>query len=184
MSRDPGAKDALVIHSASITPGRPPSATLLLDIEVHNASAKPRWASLPGQLPPVEGGAFAVETLEAVGAHPFVAARILGRGGRTAWLLAPHATIRLSGVSLTWWGPLPDDVELIIEFCDSIQIGDTPLSEWLSAAPQALTDGASVALGDAPVVGSKSTEGLEEVAIALGGARTSATAKTSVAHRA
>lgn len=173
-----------VIHSARIVPGRPPSARLTLDVEVGNLAARPRWALLPGQLPPDEGGVFAVETLRGGGRPPVVAARVLGRGGRLAVLVASRARVRLRDVEITWWGPPPDRIEVVLELADAVAVGSRPLGTWLAAAPAAMPDGADASLAGAVVLDSRTTDGLVDVPLELEGAIETAIAGVAVERRA
>jgi len=166
----------LVIHAVRIVRGRPPSARLLLDIELANLANEARWALLPGQLPPDEGGVFAVETLEAAGPPPVVLARILGRGGRLAVRLAPGARVRLHDVGLTWWGPSPERVELTVELVAAVRVGERGLEAWLEGDPGAVADGTDVTLAGALTLESRMTEGLVAVPLELDGAIERATA--------
>jgi hypothetical protein len=176
---DRGAR-AFVVHGARVIPGRPPSARLVLDVEMANAADEPRWALLPGQLPPDEGGVFAVETLEAAGPPRAIAARILGRGGRLAVRLAAGARVRLRGVGLTWWGPPPERIEVTLELAASATVDGRPLEAWLAVEAAAIADGADASLAGALTLDSRSTEGLVAVPLELGGAIETATARTEV----
>jgi hypothetical protein len=154
-----------VIHAARLVPGRPPSARLLLDVEIANDVDRPRWALLPGQLPPDEGGVFAVETLQAAGAKPVVAARILGRGGRLAVRVAPGARVRLHEAGIMWWGPPPGRIDVRLELADAVVIGGTPLDAWLAVEAIPIEDGADASLAGAMTLDSRTTDDL--VALAL-----------------
>lgn len=180
MSAARGGARVFVVHAARIVLGRPPSARLLLDIELANLASEPRWALLPGQLPPDEGGVFAVETLEVGRPHPIVMARILGRGGRLAVRLAPRARVRLRDVGLTWWGPPPERIEVTVELAAAATVDDRPLEVWLAADAAAVPDGTDASLAGVVTLDSRSTEGLAAVPLKLAGPIETATGGVQV----
>jgi hypothetical protein len=149
---------------------------MALDVEVENRADRARWALLPGRLPPDEGGVFAVETLRGRGRPPVVAARVLGRGGRLAVLVEPRARVRLRDIEITWWGPPPDRIEVVLELADAVAVGSRPLATWLAAAALAILDGTDASLAGAMMLDSRTTDGLVDVPLELAGRVETATA--------
>lgn len=170
----------IVIHDARIRPGRPPSARLSLDLELENAAGHSRWALLPGRLPPAEGGVFAVETLRGMGSPQFVAARILGTGGRLVIRVAPRSRIRLREAGITWWGSPPIQVEVVVEFADEVLVGGRPLESWLAATAEALPDRVDASLAGASTIASRMTDDLGAVLLELRGTIATASATAPV----
>jgi hypothetical protein len=156
---------------------------MALDLEVENFADRARWVLLPGQLPPDEGGVFAVETLRGRGRPPVVAARVLGRGGRLAVLVAPRARVRLRDIVITWWGPPPDRIEVVLELADAVAVGSRPLGTWLAAAARAIPDGTDASLAGAMTLDSRTTDGLVDVPLELAGTIETATAGVTVERR-
>jgi hypothetical protein len=175
-----GSRPPVTVHAARLVPGRPPSARLLLDIELENVEDSTRWALLPGRLPPDEGGVFAVETLRGAAPGPVVAARILGPGGRLAVRLAARSRVRLRDASIAWWGPPPGRIEVVIVLADVVVVGDRPLESWLAAEADGLPDRADVSLRAAATVSSRMTEGLVAVPLELRGVTVLGKAAASV----
>ena len=180
MSLPDGPGPPFVVHAARLVRGRPPSARLSLDVELANLADRPRWALLPGRLPPDAGGVFAVETLRGGGRRPVVAARILGRGGRLAVRVAPRARVRLRDVGITWWGPTPTRIEVVLEIADAVAVGGRPLETWLAAVAREIRDGTDASLAGALTLDSRTTVGLEAVALELHGPIETATAGVTV----
>lgn len=140
----------------------------MLDIEATNESEATRWLLIPMQLPLDEGGVFAVETLAAAQEPAVVFARALGLGGRLAFRIEARQSVRLSDVSITWWGDEPKEFDVPLEFAHDATLGGIPLERWFAQKPTEVgaRDGA-VNVGAARLAGSKATEGRETVPLAL-----------------
>lgn len=147
---------------------RPPSAALVIDVEVTNDSRAVRWLLIPAQLPPEVGGVFAVETLVTSGERPSVFARVLGLGGRLAFRIGAGETVRLKDVAITWWGDEPGEFSVPVELARGVTLEGKALEDWFAEKPTVLVgndDGVDVGAGR--LAGSRATEGRESLPLVV-----------------
>ena len=118
---------------------RPPRAELRLDVRVSNEDDAERWALMPDTLAeqPREPGSevWSIAAWQLGGLRRAFVLHATCDAGWYAVLVPPHATVSIAGLPFTWWGPLPDAVEVPVELAYDLAIDGAPLSDRLGAVP-------------------------------------------------
>jgi len=119
-------------------PGRPPVDRLLVDVQLKNDDAAPRWVLIPTKLPPDDGGG--VDKLEQLtvpaGSATIAVGRFLGRAGTYAVKLAPGARVTLRKLELSWWRDSGQkDVAFDVRLASEVKLGDAAMATWFDKDP-------------------------------------------------
>jgi hypothetical protein len=119
-------------------PGRPPVDRLLVDVQLRNDDAAPRWVLIPTKLPPDEGGG--VDKLEQLtvpaGNTTIAVGRFLGRSGTYALKLAPGARVTLRKLELSWWRENNEkEASFDVRLAPEVKIGDAAMATWFDKDP-------------------------------------------------
>jgi hypothetical protein len=143
---EPIAQKGSATMNASVTvtvvgtkPGRPPVDRLLVDVQLRNDDAAPRWVLIPTKLPPDEGGG--VDKLEqltvpAGGGATIAVGRFLGRAGTYAVKLAPGARVTLRKLELSWWRENNEkEASFDVRLASEVKIGDASMATWFDKDP-------------------------------------------------
>lgn len=133
---------AVTVTLVGNKPGRPPIERLLVDVQLKNDDATPRWVLIPTKLPPDTGGG--VDKLEqltaAAGGATVAVGRFLGRAGTYALKLAPGARVTLRKLEVSWWheegsGSSAKAPGFDITLASEIKIGDASMATWFDKDP-------------------------------------------------
>jgi hypothetical protein len=119
-------------------PGRPPVERLLVDVQLKNDDAAPRWVLIPTKLPPDTGGG--VDKLEQLtvpaGAATVAIGRFLGRAGTYAIKLAPGARVTLRKLELSWWRENDEkEAAFDVVLAGDVKLGDAAMATWFDKDP-------------------------------------------------
>lgn len=134
---DPAVRATLVGER----PGPPPLTRLLVDLQVRNDAAVPRWALIPSNLPARTDAGGGVVHLEqrtaAAAAGPIAVGRLLGRAGTYALALAPGAQVTLRRLEIGWWRepPWAAGAALEILLAGTVTVNGQPLATWFDGDP-------------------------------------------------
>ena len=130
-------KAPVTITLVGTKPGIPPLERLLVDVEVSNDFATPRWALIPVYVPSRAGGINKLEQLTAsAGTTPVAVGRFLGTGGRYALRLAPRARITLRKLEVGWFRPdRANDIVIDVQFVDEVTLDGDPIARWFEGDP-------------------------------------------------
>lgn len=131
----------------------PPLVELYFDVVLRNDRPQPRWFLLPNNLGAKSGSDFAkggvdgVEVFAPAGKGRVVFGHFLGTGGFHALLLPARAEVRLRLFPISFWGDLPDQVQVRVVIAKRVTIGEEKLEAWfgtdpLSSARADITEGA------------------------------------------
>ena len=123
-------------------PGPPPLTRLLVDMSIANTGGVPLWALIPANLPPPTDTTGGVNHLEqrtaTTGGSRVAVARLLGRAGCYALLLAPGARVTLRQLEIGWWREPPanpSDIAFEVRLTGAVTIGGHPLAGWFDGEP-------------------------------------------------
>jgi hypothetical protein len=120
---------------------KPPLAELNFDVVLHNDHTEPRWFLLPGNLGPgssslaTKGGVDTVEVFAPHGTGRVIVGHFLGTGGFQALLLPAHAQVRLRMFPISYWGDVPDRLEVEVVIAKRLMIGSEPAAAWFKLNP-------------------------------------------------
>ena len=151
-------------------PGRPPLTRLLVDVQLANDAAEPRWVLVPSKLPaPTSGG---IDKLEQLTASGLAIGRFLGGGGLYALRLAPGARVTLRKLEVGWWRTEGQPVPAFdMRFAPVVMLGDQPMASWFDKDPT-ISGAADVDMEAARHTASHKTDDGAEVPLAAPGATT------------
>lgn len=120
---------------------KPPLAELYFDIVLRNGRAEQRWFLLPSNLGPgtsallTKGGIDGVEVFAPRGKGRVFLGHFLGTGGFYALLLPARAEVRLRMFPISYWGDLPDQLQVEIVTAKLLTIGGEPAGAWFGLNP-------------------------------------------------
>src|SRR5882724_10088163 len=120
---------------------KPPLVELYFDIVLRNDRPEPRWFLLPSNLGPgtsgllTKGGVDGVEVFGPRGKGRAVIGHFLGTGGFYALLLPARAEVRLHMFPISYWGELPDRVQVEVVTAKRLLIGGEPAAGWFGLNP-------------------------------------------------
>jgi hypothetical protein len=120
---------------------KPPLVELYFDVVLRNRRAEPRWFLLPGNLGPgtsallTRGGVDGVEVFGPRGTGRVIVGHFLGTGGFYALLLPARSAIHLQMFPISYWGDLPDQLEVEVVTAKRLTIGGEPASAWFGLNP-------------------------------------------------
>lgn len=162
-------------------PGRPPVDRVLVDVQLKNDDATPRWVLIPTKLPLDAGGG--VDKLEQLtvpaGSTTVAVGRFLGRAGTYAIKLAPGARVTLRKLELSWWREHAEkELTFDVSLANEVKIGDATMASWFDKDP-AISGAADVDMDGAKHTRSQKSPTGDEVPLALAGA-TAAPVKLAV----
>lgn len=151
---------------------KPPLVELYFDVLLRNDRAEPRWFLLPSNLGPgtssvaTKGGVDGVEVFAPRGQGRVIIGHFLGTGGFHALLLPAHAALRLRMFSISFWGDLPDQLQVEVVTAKHLTIGGEPAAAWfgLNPACSARADIAENVLSQTRMLRSRHTPDRKEVA--------------------
>jgi hypothetical protein len=155
-------------------PGRPPIERLLVDVQLRNDDAEPRWVLFPSTIPLGAGGVDKLEQLTAkAGATSVAVGRFLGTGGRYAMKLAPGARVTLRKLEVSWWreDAKVKDVGLDVQLASEVTVGGEPLATWFDKDPT-ISGAAEVDMESAQHTASHRAPDDKELPLVTTGART------------
>ena len=139
------AKPPVTMRFVNLKFGKPPLTELYFDVVLRNNRAGPRWFLLPRNLSPdntplaTKGGVDVLEVFAPKGKGRVIIGEFLGTGGFQALLLPPGAEVRLRGLKISFWGDLPDSLQVEIVVAKSLLIGGERASNWFGLDPASST---------------------------------------------
>ncbi len=150
---------------------KPPLAELNFDIVLRNDHTGPRWFLLPSNLGPgisallTKGGVDTVEVFAPHGSGRVVVGHFLGTGGFYALLLPAHAQVRLRMFPISYWGDVPDHLQVEVVTAKRLTIGGEPAAAWFKHNPTCSTraDITESVLSQTRMIGSRHTPDGKEV---------------------
>ncbi|HUS26975.1 MAG TPA: hypothetical protein VMZ53_00645 [Kofleriaceae bacterium] len=149
-------------------PGRPPVDRLLVDVQLKNDDATPRWVLIPTKLPPDSGGG--VDKLEQLtvpaGGSTVAIGRFLGRAGTYAVKLAPGARVTLRKLELSWWRENNEkEAAFDVRLASAVKLGDAAMETWFDKDP-AISGAADIDMDAAKHTRSQKSPTDDEVSLA------------------
>jgi hypothetical protein len=120
---------------------KPPLVELIFDVVLRNDRARPRWFLLPSHLYPEKPGIpekGGVDTLEVFAPHGkgrVIIGHFLGTGGFQALLLPAHAEIHLRALPISYWGDVPDHLQVEIVTAKRLTVGGKDAATWFKLNP-------------------------------------------------
>ncbi len=120
---------------------KPPLVELYFDIALRNDRAEPRWFLLPSNLGPgtsallTKGGIDGVEVFGPRGKGRVVVGHFLGTGGFYALLLPARAEVHLRMFPISYWGDVPNQLEVEVVTAKRLTIGGEPAAAWFGLNP-------------------------------------------------
>jgi len=150
---------------------KPPLAELNFDVVLRNARAEARWFLLPSNLGPgrsallTKGGVDTVEVFAPRGSGRVIVGHFLGTGGFYALLLPAHARVRLRMFPISYWGDVPDRLQVEVVIARRLTIGSEAAEAWFKLSPtsSARADISESALSQTRMIGSRHTPDGKEV---------------------
>ena len=124
---------------------KPPLVELILDVVLRNDRAQPRWFLLPSKLYPgqtgipIKGGVDTLEVLAPRGKGRVIIGHFLGTGGFQALLLPAHAEIHLRALPISYWGDVPDHLQIEVLVAKRLMIGGESARAWFQVNPMCST---------------------------------------------
>ena len=116
--------------------GKPPLMVLKLELTLKNGDDEPRWFLVPRKLPAgIEKGVNGVEVRAFEGKGRAVVGRFTGTAGFHALLLPAKAEVTLRGLTLDYWGKLPDTIHFEVRVARDVLVGGEPARAWFAADP-------------------------------------------------
>ena len=156
--------------------GKPPLVNLFFDVVLRNDRTEPRWFLLPGTLGSGavsigdKGGVDTLEVFVPQGKGRVPLGHFLGTGGFNALLLPPGAGVRLRLFPISFWGELPDHLQIEVVVARRLMIGDEKAEAWFGVDPASdvKADIAESAETPARILLSRHAPGNKEVAVVIG----------------
>ncbi len=150
---------------------KPPLVELYFDILLRNDRTEPRWFLLPSNLGPrtrsvaTKGGVDGLEVFAPRSTGRVILGHFLGTGGFHALLLPGHAELRLRIFPISFWGDLPDRVQIDLVVAKSLTIGGERARAWFGVSPMcsARADVAENPLSQTRMLRSRHTPDRKEV---------------------
>ncbi len=123
--------------------GKPPLAYLSFDVVLRNDRKSPRWFLLPSNLGPghapigEKGGVDVLEVFAPRGKGRVIIGHFLGTGGFHALRLPAHAEVRLRMFPISYWGDLPDQLQVEVVTATLLTIDGKDAATWFKGNPTA-----------------------------------------------
>ncbi len=173
----PGAPAEITFREMHLR--KPPLAELSFDIVLRNDQSEPRWFLLPSNLGPgtsslvTKGGVDTVEVFEPHGSGRVIVGHFLGTGGFQALLLPAHARVRLRMFPISYWGDVPDHLQVEVVTAKRLTIGSEPAAAWFgsNSTCSARADIVESALSHTRMIRSRHTPDGKEVGTMIEGER-------------
>ena len=151
---------------------KPPLAELYFDVVLRNDRAQPRWFLLPSNLGPgtpslvTKGGVDSLEVFGPRGKGRVFVGHFLGTGGFYALLLPARAVVRLRMFPISYWGDVPDHLQVEVVTAKRLTIGGEPAEAWFktNSTCSVRADIAEDALSQNRMIRSRHTPDRREVA--------------------
>jgi hypothetical protein len=161
---------AVTVTYVGSKPGRPPLERILVDVELKNDDATPRWVLIPSNLPQGTGGIDKLEQLTApAGASSVAVGRFLGGGGRYALRLAPGARVTLRKLEVAWWRANHEpEAAFDVQLASEVKLGDETMASWFDKDPT-ISGAAEVDMEAAQHTASHRAKDDAEVPVAVSG---------------
>ncbi|SRR6266498_244650 len=121
--------------------GKPPLVRLYFDLVLRNSRSEPRWFLLPKSLSPEhssigpKGGVDGLEVFAPQGKGRVIIGHFLGTGGFQAMLLPAGAEVRLRLFPISFWGDLPDHLQVELLIARRLTIGGEDAEVWFGENP-------------------------------------------------
>lgn len=115
-----------------------PLVYLFFDVTLRNKRDKACWFLLSSKIGPgqsligARGGVDAVETTEATGEGAVVIGHFLGTGGFRALLLPPNAEVHLRHFPVSFWGELPENVQIEVVIASQLSVEGKTADNWIA----------------------------------------------------
>ena len=169
--REAGTSQPAEIKFREMRLRKPPLAELYFDLVLRNTRAEARWFLLPSNLGPetqpliTKGGVDTVEVFAPQGQGRVILGHFLGTGGFQALLLPAHARVRLRMFPISYWGEVPDHLQVEIVTAKRLMIGGEPAVAWFKSNPMSSTkaDIAESVLSQTRMLSSRHTLDRKEV---------------------
>ena len=156
--------------------GKPPLVRLYFEVTLCNKYPTPRWFLLPANLSPnrkslgTNGGVDAVEVFNPPGQGRAIIGHFLGNGGFHALLLRPGAEVHFRRFEVSYWGEMPQQLDVEVIVAKSLKIGQEDARGWfgidpLSSRKVEITENATDAMR---IVRSRRTSDNREVPVEIG----------------
>jgi hypothetical protein len=153
--------------------GKPPLVNLFFDVVLRNDRNAPRWFLLPSNLGSGaasigdKGGIDMLEVFAPPGKGRVIIGRFLGTGGFQALLLPAHAEVRLQMFPISYWGDVPDCLQVHLVLAKGLIIGREPARKWFGIDPMSSVkaDIAETALNPMRILRTRRTPDGREVGI-------------------
>lgn len=120
---------------------KPPLVELYFDVLLRNDRAESRWFLLPSNLNPesteiaAKGGVDTLEVFAPHGKGRVIIGRFLGTGGFQALLLPARSEVRLRLLPISFWGDLPDQLQVEIVIAKRLTIDGKDAATWFNVSP-------------------------------------------------
>jgi hypothetical protein len=121
--------------------GKPPLVELYFDVVLRNDRSESRWFLLPSNLDPesaaigAKGGVDGVEVFAPHGTGRVIIGHFLGRGGFNALRLPARAQVRMRMFPISYWGDLPDHLQIEVVAAKHLTIGGELAESWFGVNP-------------------------------------------------
>lgn len=120
---------------------KPPLVEVYFDVVLRNDRGQSRWFLLPSNLYPerpgipTKGGVDTLQVFAANGKGRVIVGHFLGTGGFHALLLPGHAEVRLRMFPISYWGDLPDLLQVEIVTAKRLTIDGKDAATWFGVNP-------------------------------------------------
>ncbi len=165
------AAQAVEVKYLGIEPGRPPMATVRLEVTLRNDAGEPRWFILPmelGQVPsraPKAGeGVDGVQVVALEGRGRVLVGRFQGRAGVQAILLPAKGTARIDRMTVLVFQEKQGKVPVDVVIARSLTVAGEPGQKWFGDSAESDAN-ADVSEDKKTVVGSRHTPDRREAPI-------------------
>lgn len=121
--------------------GKPPLVKLYFDVVLRNNRAEPRWFLLPKSLGAgmpslgTKGGVDGIEVFAPRGKGRVIIGHFLGTGGFQALLLPGGAKVRIRLFRISFWGDLPEHIQVEVLTAKRLTIGAEEVNAWFGVSP-------------------------------------------------
>jgi hypothetical protein len=136
-----GARLPAEIKFRELRMRKPPLVELYFDVMLRNDRAESRWFLVPSNLGPgtsallSKGGIDGVEVFAPRGSGRVIVGHFLGTGGFYALLLPARAEVHLRMFPISYWGDLPDQLQVEVVTAKRLMIGGEPATAWFGLNP-------------------------------------------------
>ena len=120
---------------------KPPLVDLYFNVVLRNGREEPRWFLLPSNLGAgaesiaTKGGIDGVEVFVPQGKGRVVLGHFLGTGGFHALYMPARAEVRLRLFPISFWGDLPDDLQVQVIIAKRLTVGGEEAKAWFAVDP-------------------------------------------------